>query len=277
MSFVYNMVKGLSKITTMEKEVYDNIIQLDFRVVNAFMIGNINGQKNNWVLVDAGLENSAEFIFKTAEKHFGENVAPKAIILTHGHFDHIGSLENLINKWHVPIYAHKLEFPYLTGKKNYVEPDHTVGGGMVSAMSEDFPHNGIDIADKLYALPDDGTIRELPNWRWIHTPGHTEGHISLMNLKEGIIIIGDAFTTLKQESFMSVLTHKEEISGPPKYLTTDWMAARESVEKIRKLQPKVALLSHGNPLKNDELTKHLDYLVINFNNIAVPENGKYLE
>ena len=33
--------------------------------------------------------------------------------MTHGHFDHVGSLEKLANEWHVPVYAHYLEVPYL--------------------------------------------------------------------------------------------------------------------------------------------------------------------
>jgi glyoxylase-like metal-dependent hydrolase (beta-lactamase superfamily II) len=37
-------------------------------------------------------------------------------------------------------------------------------------------------------------------WKWIHTPGHTEGH-GVLQESDGTIIVGDAFTTTKQESF----------------------------------------------------------------------------
>ncbi|MDY0395290.1 MBL fold metallo-hydrolase [Virgibacillus halophilus] len=39
-------------------------------------------------------------------------------MLTHGHFDHVGGLVDLVKEWEVPVYAHSLEFPYLTGKKS---------------------------------------------------------------------------------------------------------------------------------------------------------------
>lgn len=46
-----------------------------------------------------------------------EKKKPKAIILTHAHFDHIGSIIELVEKWKIPVYAHPLELPYVTGKK----------------------------------------------------------------------------------------------------------------------------------------------------------------
>ena len=57
----------------------------------------------------------------------------------------------------------------------------------------------------------------MPGWKWIHTPGHTEGHISLFHEKDRVLIAADAFSTTKQESLLSVMTHAEQISGPPKF------------------------------------------------------------
>ena len=77
-----------------------------------------------WALVDAGLKWSAPKIRKMAEELFGEGTRPAAIILTHGHFDHVGALAKLIEEWNVPVYAHSLEVPYLTGQSAYPPPDH---------------------------------------------------------------------------------------------------------------------------------------------------------
>ena len=114
MSIVYNMLKGLSKITSRYDQISPNIFLLDFTIANAFIIFD---ESRNWVLVDTGLENSTGLIEEVVEKHFS-GFPPKAIILTHGHFDHIGCVKQLIKKWNVPVYAHPQEFPYLTGKKN---------------------------------------------------------------------------------------------------------------------------------------------------------------
>src|SRR5436309_14628728 len=82
--------------------------------VNFYMI--LNPFDGNWVLVDAGLKWSAPKIKKMARRLFGENSKPSSIILTHGHFDHVGSVEKLAEEWRVPVFAHYLEMPYLTGK-----------------------------------------------------------------------------------------------------------------------------------------------------------------
>src|SRR5688572_18227886 len=78
---------------------------------------------NGWVLVDAGLRSSASKIRKLSEHLFWPDVSPKAIILTHAHFDHVGSLRQLAEEWDVPVYAHHLEEPFLTGTSSYPPPD----------------------------------------------------------------------------------------------------------------------------------------------------------
>jgi glyoxylase-like metal-dependent hydrolase (beta-lactamase superfamily II) len=70
----------------------------------------------DWVLVDAGLPGSAGTIRRHAAEIFGSEARPAAIILTHGHFDHVGALLTLATEWDVPVYAHPLELPYLTGR-----------------------------------------------------------------------------------------------------------------------------------------------------------------
>lgn len=76
----------------------------------------------------------------------------------------------------------------------------------------------------------------MPNWQWVHTPGHTPGHIAFFRDTDGTLIAGDAFTTLQQESMWSVLTQEEQISGPPAYLTTDWDAAEKSVRVLKEAE-----------------------------------------
>jgi hypothetical protein len=87
----------------------------------------------------------------------------------------------------------------------------------------------------------------------------------------------DAFCAVKQESLVSVLTQNEQISGPPKCLTTDWEAARKSVKLIADLKTSLAILSNGMPMKDEELTRHLEILVNNFDKIAVPEQGRFVK
>lgn len=271
-------MEGLSAMATSSQEVAPNILLLQFTIVTACIVSDPGaGESGNWVLVDTGLENSADFIIKTAEQRFGRDSRPSSIILTHGHFDHVGSVIKLAELWNVPVFAHELELPYITGKKDYPVADPTVSNGLVAKMSPTFPHTSIDIGFHAAALPSDGSVPGLAGWKWIHTPGHTEGHVSFFREKNRLLIAGDAFTTVKQDSLLSVITQREQISGPPPYLTTDWKAAEESVKRIRDLKPSLAILSHGQPMKGKELTRHLEMLAHHFEDIAVPEQGRFVD
>ncbi|MCX8131572.1 MAG: MBL fold metallo-hydrolase [Clostridia bacterium] len=270
---INDLLKGLSKLTSTSQEVIPDILLLQFSIANACIVGEVN----EWVLIDTGLENSYEYILRSAGKRFGEGSRPKAIILTHGHFDHVGSVIRLAEQWDVPVYSHELELPYITGKKDYPEGDPTVDEGLVAKMSPSFPHKSINLGYRAVALPSDKSIPGMPGWKWIHTPGHTEGHVSLFRESDKTLIVGDAFTTTKQESFTSVLTQHEQIKGPPAYLTTDWDSAKKSVQSIKDLKPKLAIPSHGLPMKEDELEKHLDMLTRHFKEIAVPDHGRFVD
>nr|WP_235824852.1 MBL fold metallo-hydrolase [Bacillus salipaludis] len=242
------------------------------KIVNLALVG----AADEFVLIDAGMPKSADEIKAMIGDHFGENARPKAIILTHGHFDHVGSLVEVLKDWKVPVYAHELEIPFLTGEKDYPPGDPSVDSGLVAKMSPMFPNHGINISGQVQALPEDQSVPNMPGWKWVHTPGHTPGHISLFREDDRALIAGDAFVTVKQESLYKVMTQTQEISGPPRYYTTDWNAAFESVKKLEALNPRTAVTGHGLPMTGDELTKSLHNLVENFNEIAMPKNSRYV-
>ncbi len=256
-------------------EVLPDLFCYTIQIVNICFVG--NPETDDFVLVDAGMPKCANEIISIAEDRFGTNSRPKAIILTHGHFDHVGGIIELIKYWDVPVYAHQMEIPFLTGQQSYPEPDPTVEGGMVAKMSPLFPNEPIDLGNSVKALPIDGTVPHMPEFRWIHTPGHTPGHISLFREKDRTLIAGDAFVTVKQEYLYKVITQEQEISGPPRYLTTDWKAAKESVIKLEKLKPLTAVTGHGIPMSGELLSTNLKTLVQEFDKIAVPDYGKYID
>lgn len=242
--------------------------------VNFFMIQDLVNEQ--WVLVDTGLKWSAPKIKEMAVYLFGEQSVPKAIILTHGHFDHVGSVAKLAEEWDVPVYAHHLEIPYLTGHSNYPPPDPTVGGGLMAAIAFLYPNSPINIWKYLKVLPGNGKIPVLPEWKYIHTPGHAPGHISLFRESDSVLIAGDAFVTTKQESALSVMLQTKIISGPPKYFTCDWDAAKTSVNELVHLYPKTAATGHGMPMRGQELKEALKDLETNFDEKSIPAHGRYI-
>ena len=126
-------------------------------------------------------------------------------------------------------------------------------------------------------LPEDGSVPGLPGWRWIHTPGHTPGHVSFWREADRLLLVGDAFVTTAQESAYAALTQEPELHGPPMYLTLDWTAARESVRALAALKPERVLTGHGRPLRGPDMRRALDSLAQEFDRVAVPERGRYVE
>ncbi len=242
--------------------------------VNVYMIH--NPVDNNWVLIDAGLKTTAPKVRQMATHLFWPDTRPSAIVLTHAHFDHVGSLNTLAEEWEVSVYSHFMEKPYLTGISSYPPPDPSVGGGLMSAMSWAYPKGPIDIKNRFEALPQDGSVPGLPEWRYIHTPGHAPGHISLYRQSDGVLIAGDAFVTTKQESAISVMLQSKELCGPPKYFTYNWASAARSVRTLADLNPDIVATGHGKPLRGQEMRRSLHNLADHFEELAVPSQGRYV-
>jgi glyoxylase-like metal-dependent hydrolase (beta-lactamase superfamily II) len=256
--------------------VVADLAYLRTAIVNLYLYRRRDAPNGSWVLIDAGMPGSAARILRAAQEWTGSEAGPEAIILTHGHFDHIGALEALLERWNVPVYAHRLELPYLTGRSSYPPPDPTVGGGAMAALARFYPRGPINLGDRVRALPEDGTLPGMPGWRWIHTPGHTPGHVSLFREEDRTLIVGDAFVTTKQESAAAVLTQRPELHGPPAYYTQDWEAARRSVERLAALEPRQVATGHGPPLQGTEMLANLHELARNFDRLAVPARGRYV-
>lgn len=271
----YKNIPATSKESGKFEKLAENLWYHTVQIVNLCYVA--NKSNDDWVLVDAGMPNSSGEIISKAEETFGKDNPPKAIVLTHGHFDHVGSIVELVEHWNVPVYAHERELPFLRGEKAYMKPDPSVQGGAVAKLSGLFPKDPVNLGDMVHPLPDDGSVPFLEEWEWIHTPGHTPGHVSLWREKDQALIAGDAFTTVKQENLMDVTLQKKDISGPPRYFTPDWKASHASVRKLRDLNPLRAITGHGLPMENNELSKNLSYLTDNFEEIAVPDYGRHVE
>ena len=165
-------------------------------IVNVFLVGEPGAGDRGWVLVDAGLQGFGHAIVRAAEERFG-GARPAAIVLTHAHFDHVGALRELAERWDVPVYAHRLELPYLTGRSSYPPPDPTVGGGAMARLSPLYPRGPIDLGERVRPLPDDGSVPGMAEWSWLFTPGHAPGHVSFWRESDAVLLAGDAFVTTK--------------------------------------------------------------------------------
>jgi glyoxylase-like metal-dependent hydrolase (beta-lactamase superfamily II) len=146
----------------------------------------------------------------------------------------------------------------------------------MARMSPLYPRGPFDVGNRVRALPDDGTVPHMTGWRWIHPPGHAPGHVSLFRDADRLLVAGDAVVTTKQESALAVLTQRAEIHGPPMYYTTDWVAARRSVERLDALAPAIIATGHGRPVSGEAARAALHALAQGFQWEAVPMDGRYV-
>lgn len=253
----------------MFKPVAPGVGRLGILFVNVFALGEPGGP---WLLVDAGLAGSAGLIRRAAARRFGAGARPEGILLTHGHFDHVGAACDLADAWQVHLYAHPLETPYLTGRSDYPPRDPTMGGAMAQ-MSRLMPDHGYDFGDRVRKLPADGGVPGLPDWRWLHTPGHTPGHVSLYRETDGVLLAADAFATMNLDSWAAYFTRKRELSRPSPPFTFDWATTRRSVEKLADLEPKVVAAGHGLAMEGDRVASELRDFALS---LTPPRRGRYV-
>jgi glyoxylase-like metal-dependent hydrolase (beta-lactamase superfamily II) len=249
------------------KEIARNVLRIPVKIGNCYIVGS----SDKWVLVDAGTEGNADRIATIAAERFGEIARPEAIILTHGHFDHAGSAGALASRWGVPIFAHRLELPYLTGRSKYPPPDPTVGGFMAN-MVRFLPNRNYDYSQYMRELPLTSPPG-LEDWQVIETPGHTPGHVSFYREQDQVLLAGDAFATVNQESMLAVLTMKPEVSLPPTYYTMDWASAYDSVARLAELNVNVIGAGHGEPMFGTAASEGLSRLAREW---PQPKKGRYV-
>jgi glyoxylase-like metal-dependent hydrolase (beta-lactamase superfamily II) len=170
-----------------------------------------------------------------------------------------------------------MERPYFTLRASYPPPDPSVGGGAMALLSFTYPRDPINIESHLRELPSNNSVPGLDDWKWIHTPGHTPGHVSLFRDRDGVLIAGDAFVTTMQESLLAVATQKKHVCGPPKYFTPDWGSAARSVKTLAALEPEVIATGHGHAMYGDPARKSLHKLARQFWKLGMPATGRYVK
>ena len=140
-------------------------------------------------------------------------------------------------------------------------------------MSRVFPHHDYNFGPRVRALLDYGEVSGAPEWRWLHVPGHTAGQVALFRESDRVLIAADALTTVNQNEVLPLLVQRPQFFCPPPYMTTDWNAARRSVELLAALEPNIVASGHGRPISRHETALELQAFSGRF---TPPEHGRYV-
>lgn len=235
---------------------------------NVYFVGRPGGK---WVLIDTGLPGRERDISEAAEARFGTGSRPEAILLTHGHTDHVGSALALAEFWDVSVYAHHLELAYLTGKSPYPPADPTVGGA-TAFLSRFFPARSHRLGKRIHELSS-GKVPGLTGWKSIATPGHSPGHVSFFRSSDRVLLAGDALATMNMDSWAALVAGHQQLSRPPAPFTCDWMAAGASIRELAALRPNVVGCGHGVPISDSDLPGRMEMFAARF---RPPRRGRYV-
>lgn len=147
--------------------ILENIVVGSY-MVNCYLTG--DSDTKEIIIIDPGFK-PEDIINAIEEKGF----IPVAIVLTHGHGDHIGAVEELIAKYQVPLFIHKFD-------------EELIKGGTSSFTKMMHGRDIILKADKYLSDGDIVTAGKM-EYKVLHTPGHTRGGICLVC--EDAIFSGD--------------------------------------------------------------------------------------
>jgi len=248
--------------TSMRKKENRNII-LSFEIPTPFSIGSVHSYilfGDYVTLVDTGPKTEKawrSFVYQLNEKGLRIRDIDQ-IVLTHQHVDHSGLLRTI--KEHHPlvkIYAHPWTIPWIEQETGFIQQKLTFfqrlfsENGLSKQQIEEIEKFYNDLnqymdSTKIEGILEDGDrVEGLKDWKVIHSPGHSQGHIVLYNEKNKDLIAGDH---LIGHTSAGAFIEPAIVEGSPRPKSV--IGYRDSLKKIRNLPLNDIYSGHGAVIHN---------------------------
>lgn len=208
--------------------------------VNAYLL--IGGA--DLTLVDAGPDEGWPVLAAELKDNGYDPKAIARVVITHAHAAHAGGLEGLLAARPVKVLAHPAEIPALTGKA----PAQVPGGVARWLHAAGLRARSFRPVPAALPLVAGATLRGVPQWQVLHTPGHTSGSISLYHPGRQVLLCGDALSN-----------RGGRLHVPGKGRHQDSGALKASVEALARLDCDVLCPGHG-PIVRGGAFRHIEKL-----------------
>jgi hydroxyacylglutathione hydrolase len=205
--------------------------------------------KEEAAVVDTGMPGNAPKILEFMRGLGKEPSWLSYILVTHSDIDHSGSVAELRKLTNARVAIHRADAPRLSGEMKLKE----VKGAMGVLFSVMSPFIRFTPVRPDILLEDLSTIAGLTV---IHTPGHTDGSISLYFPNEALFV-GDALRT-NEEGLLEL---------PSASMTANMDQAKDSVKKVSELQFSCLLPGHGQPITSDASTRLREFVAKGFKHL----------
>jgi glyoxylase-like metal-dependent hydrolase (beta-lactamase superfamily II) len=207
-------------------QVNPNLTQINrWHFVNAFLVR----EEDGFTLVDTTVSGGADELIAAARSAGGEI---RRIALTHGHGDHVGSLDALRQQLGESV---EVLMPQLDARIHAGE--RVVDGKPPGSWPklQTTPNVRLTGGERI------GSLEVVP------TPGHTPGHVSFLDTRDRTIIVGDTFTSI---GGLAVSNHFYLRFPLAAMATWDKAKDLQSAKKLRELEPSLLVVGHGGPVRD---------------------------
>ena len=225
----------------LKKNVAEGIHCVEDSNVNWFIVEGTEGL----TIIDAGLPTSWTSLQQALQELGRQPQEIKALLLTHGHFDHLGFAERLRSELGVPVYVHDNDVPLTRHPRQYGR-DRPLTWSLLTQIKA-LPMVAGFVKNRAWwpqPITEVRRVREdalaVPgNPRVLFTPGHTLGHCAFHFPDRDAVIAGDAVVTLNPYRGTRA---PQIISGAA---TVDPERALESLDLIAQTKARTVLVGHG--------------------------------
>lgn len=221
----------------------DGIVRLGTAVVNWYLVADETGV----TVVDAGLARYRPQLDEGLRLLGRQKDDVRAVVLTHGHVDHVGVAEQLRTELEVPVYVHEQDRGLTeTGKppgKNEASFLPYLWRPTPWRLIVAFMRGGARHANvrETTTFGDEETLAVPGSPQAIHTPGHTDGHCAIWFAQKRVLFVGDLLCT------WNPLTGARGPQLMPRPLARSSAQMLDSLHRIEGLDAHLVLPGHGEP------------------------------